>query len=158
MVSRFLINYITYLPTAFPQYIRECAVAAASDLHENWRKEYIAKNGDVPRYKDTPDGQVDINLPYELVHPMYQEANFKMAHFTMNMIRAFARHEKDRRVLYRLIHDFWLQENAYAHGGPLDKPWDELPQVEQDKDVVVFDVCMKHYLEHPFLSQDIGCL
>jgi hypothetical protein len=157
MVSRFLINYVTYLPTAFPQYIRDCADAAASDLHENWRKEYIAKNGDVPRYKDTPEGQVDINVPYEQVHPMYQEANFKMAHFTMNMIRAF-HNEKDRRVLYRLIHDFWLQENAYARGGPLDKPWDELPQVEQDKDVVVFDVCMKHYLADSFLSHNTDCL
>lgn len=143
MVSRFIINHIN-TSEEFPQDLLSFGVSAASELHQKWREEYIIKNGNIPRIKDTPDGEVDINVPFAQVHPLYQKANLTMATFVMKMIYLLP-NEKDLRAYYRLIHDFWLQENSYAHNGPLDVPWDDLPKVEQDKDVVVFKVCFAHY-------------
>jgi hypothetical protein len=142
MVSRFIINHIN-TSDAIPGYIYDCARNAAADLHQKWREEYIVNNGNVPRMKDTPDGKVDINVPFDQVHPMYQKANLVMATFVMKMIHLY--HYEDARVYYRLIHDFWLQENTYAQKGPLDVPWDDLPKIEQDKDVVVYKVCFDNF-------------
>jgi hypothetical protein len=144
MVSRFIINHIN-TQEDWPQSLHQVAVNAASVLHQNWREEYITNNGNIPRMKDTPDGKVDINVPFNRVHPLYQKANLTMATFVIKMLCLFAREHEDVRVYYRLIHDFWLQENPYAENGPLDIPWDDLPKVEQDKDVVVYMVCNEHY-------------
>jgi len=133
----------------FLESIHRVALKAASDLHQNWRDDYILKNGNVPRIKDTPDGEVDINVPFDQVHPIYQKANLTMATFVIKMLCLFARDttscEEDVRIYYRLIHDFWLQENPHAENGPLDVPWDDLPKIEQDKDVAVYMVCNEHY-------------
>jgi hypothetical protein len=146
MVSRFIINHIN-TEESFPESLRQVAIQAASCLHQNWREEYITNNGNVPRMKDTPDGKVDINVPFDQVHPLYQKANLTMATFVLKMLCIFAREHEDLRIYYRLIHDFWLQENPYAENGPLDIPWDDLPKVEQDKDVLVYMTCNEHYRE-----------
>ena len=146
MVSRFIINHINH-NAVFPGGLNRVAIQAASVLHQNWREEYIINNGNIPRMKDTPDGKVDINVPFDMVHPMYQEANLTMATFVLKMLCIFEREHEDPRIYYRLIHDFWLQENPYAENGPLDVPWDDLPKVEQDKDVRVYMVCHEHYIE-----------
>ena len=144
MVSRFVINHIN-TQDDFPTSLHQVAVQAASILHQNWREDYILKNGNVPRIKDTPDGKVDINVPFDQVHPQYQKANLDMATFVLKMLCIFAQENEDVRIYYRLIHDFWLQENPYAENGPHDVPWDDLPKVEQDKDVAVYMVCNEHY-------------
>lgn len=121
------------------------AFRSASDLHDAWRVEYISVNGNVPRIKKTSDGtSVDINQPFETIHSEMRSFNLRMAEFVMKMEHMFR--FKTPISNYRMIHQFWLKMSPYAHGGLLDKPFDDLPPVEQAKDVLVYDTVRKNML------------
>ncbi len=132
-------------------YEEQLAFNGASDLHEEWRKLYQVQYGNVPRMKKLSfsDEQVDINQPFKDLHPEKQEQNLLMAQFIAKIIKFFKTEESNLSytpiIYYELIHDYWLELNSYARGTELDVPFTELPVIEQQKDINVFDVVFKHY-------------
>lgn len=133
--------------------IREGYVAdIASQLHNNWRKSRLQENGAYePRVKQTKDeawieangtDQVDIaNTEYLDLPEDWQRENKDAARVIFDMIdnpqtREIATSVYDNpSPAGNIVHDAWLDRNEWASGSELDKPFDELPAHEQEKDI-----------------------
>jgi len=138
---------------------------AAAEMHENWRREFEKEKG-IGTQRNKPinahmtdqraqelcvNGVVEfnINCPYNELLFQYKEFNLNSAIFVCALmiavpVKALA---CSPNVFYELVHQDWLDRSPYAHSGPLDVAWCWLPKVEQDKDVAVYDICVKHLRE-----------
>jgi hypothetical protein len=149
----------SYFDKMTPEMTEACH-RAASEMHENWCRGWEATNGaGIPREKPIKGTDPralellaqgvttqNINCPYDELLPEFKEFNFQSARFDCGLLmavrkKALACHPS---VFYELVHRDWLDRSPYAHSGPLDVPWCWLPKVEQDKDVEVFNIGVKH--------------
>lgn len=115
----------------------EITVKVASELHEDWRRNYMLEHGNVPRIKPANDGtdrEIDINVPYEKLTPYWQRENHAAACFVVKLIMIDGDIDDDH-LAYQ-VHNAWLQRNEWAKGGNLDIPYWDLPQEEKDKDLL----------------------
>lgn len=123
----------------------------ASTFHENWRKTRLTEQGEFePRTKETEDetwieahgtNKVDIaNTAYEDLPSDWQAENKAAAEIIVDIIEEangdidLSDVEVRSRVGQR-VHEAWLSRNGWAEGGELDRPFDELPEKEQSKDI-----------------------
>ncbi len=136
----------------------------ATALHEDWRQTFHKtfradpdNAGKKPtRLKTTKDkgwiashgtDQVDIaNTDYADLPEDWQRENRAAAEVIEGILARRGRVDLDdpatREALGEEIHAAWLSRNEWARGGDLDKPFAELPKVEQDKDIDQLRVAM----------------
>lgn len=63
-----------------PEHHDEIINRFGSAAHEEWRKGWESKNGvGAPRMKKTADGETNINVPWEKLHPDYKKENIAAA-------------------------------------------------------------------------------
>lgn len=113
------------------------AAKVAAELHEDWRKNYVLENGNIPRIKPANDGtdrEIDINVPYEELTPHWQKENYEAACFVVKLILLDSDIDDDHLAFQ--VHNAWLNRNEWAKGGPLDVPYWDLPQEEKNKDLL----------------------
>lgn len=127
------------------------AAAVASALHEDWRKTRKQEDGTFePRVKGTKDeawiaahgtDQVDIaNTGYAELPADWQAENKAAAEVVVGIMdeangAVDLGNDEHRAYVGAKIHDAWLDRNDWARGGELDVPFDQLPPVEQAKDI-----------------------
>lgn len=122
--------------------------AVASAFHEAWRAPRRKADGTFePRIKETKDPawiaahgthQVDIaNTPYAALPADWKAENLASAQIAVQLILD----QKGQLITPAMIeagssviHDKWLERNAWAKGGDLDKPYALLPEPEKQKD------------------------
>lgn len=148
----------------------------ASELHEDWRRGYIAKNADEngnypPRWKAIKDqeflGKLDqTNLPanirlnegvYEIdiahspfkyLSPDWQYENLEAAKIVACLVLRESVAIKgvsdlSEEEIGEIIHSEWLARNSWAKDDAvLSKPYAELPQVEQEKDIAQYKIAL----------------
>ena len=123
----------------------------ASEFHEDWRKTRLDADGNYePRIKSTKDeawiaahgtDQVDIaNSTYLDLPSDWQAENKAAAGVVVDVIHEYNGNvdlsdKETRTAVGDKVHTEWLSRNEWAKGGELDVPFDELTQVEQDKDI-----------------------
>jgi hypothetical protein len=140
----------------------------AFELHEEWRKTRLKEDGSYdPRWKAIKDkefaskleGQVlpsyirknetgvyeiDIaNAHYNQLSPDWQAENKAAGKVVAQIIESGKR--LTRSQVGNIIHNAWLERNAWAKDGELGVPFDKLPKNEQDKDIAQFEVALKVY-------------
>ncbi len=125
----------------------------ADHIHQVWltghriSEEQAGRDPLAPRMRPIDDASlVNINVPWSALHPDRKKANQRMGLFAITALRAFALTSltpEQRIEIAAAIHEFWLKENSYARGGPLDKPFAELPEAEAQKDLDVVDIALK---------------
>ena len=153
----------THIPTDAK--LLELCHTAAAEMHRNWclefekekgigtqRNKQIKADGTDPRVQELlAKGVVEfnINCPYEDLLNQFKEFNLTSAIFVCALMNAVQREALacSPQVFYELVHQDWLDRSPYAHSGPLDVAWCWLSKVEQDKDVAVYDICVKHLRE-----------
>lgn len=116
---------------------KEIATQVAAELHEDWRRNYILTNGNVPRMKPANDGtdrEIDINVPYNQLTPHWQKENYEAACFVVKKILIDGDIDDDH-LAYQ-VHNAWLNRNDWAKGSSLDVSYWDLPQKEKDKDLL----------------------
>lgn len=132
--------------------VRSLAVdTLAGEFHEDWRKTRLDENGAYePRIKSTKDeawianhgtDQVDIaNSAYLDLPSDWQAENKAAAGVIVDIMHEYNGNvnlsdKEIRSAVGDKVHTAWLSRNEWAKGGELDTPFDELSQVEQDKDI-----------------------
>jgi hypothetical protein len=123
-------------------------IEVAAAFHDAWRAGRRKPDGSYePRIKETKDpvwikahntNQVDIaNTPYQALPADWQAENKASAEIAVQLILA----QKGQLLTpdfieqgSNLIHVKWLERNAWAKGGELDKPYAQLPEPEKQKD------------------------
>ena len=121
----------------------------AAELHEEWRKNYILENGNVPRIKPANDGtdrEIDINVPYSQLTPHWQKENYEAACFVVKLLANYG--DIDHNYLACQIHKAWLHRNPWAKGGKLDVDYWELPQEEKNKDLLHIRIAKRIIKQH----------
>lgn len=120
------------------------ATKSAIDMHNQWRKVYIQQNGDVPRIKKTKDGlEVDINVDGNQLNPEFLEFNYNIALFVSTCINFYP--HKPIEEMSSIIHRKWLKMSPWAKGGPLDVPYESLPEIEKEKDRDIYRIVSNYY-------------
>jgi hypothetical protein len=113
------------------------ATKSAIKMHNQWRRVYIQQNGDVPRIKKTKDGiEVDINVEGDKLQSEFLEFNYTMALFVANCILFYGYMTIEKASA--IIHSKWLKMSPWAKDGPLDIPYESLPEIEKEKDRDIF--------------------
>jgi len=123
----------------------------ASEFHEDWRKTRLDTDGNYEsRIKSTKDevwiadhgtDQVDIaNSTYLDLPSDWQAENKAAAGVVVDVMHEYSGNvdlsdKKTRTTVGDRVHTAWLSRNEWAKDGELDVPFDELSQVEQDKDI-----------------------
>jgi hypothetical protein len=133
----------------------------ASAFHADWQKTQAPEGaGRKPKFKSTKDeawirahgtDQVDIaNTPYSELPDDWQKENRDAAEVAQRILKEHGgtvdlTDEKTRLAVGEQIHQAWLsrENNSYAKGGELDKPFADLPRAEQDKDTDQLKVAME---------------
>lgn len=133
----------------------------ASAYHEDWRKTRLQEDGTFePREKETKDeawiaahgsNMVDIaNTSYDDLPNDWQEENRDAAHFMVDfMLQNDGKIELSdpvqRNQAGEAVHSAWLsrENNSWAQGGNLDKPFDQLTGEEQDKDIRQVEIALE---------------
>jgi hypothetical protein len=127
--------------------LRTVASCSAIKMHNAWREIYIATKGNVPRIKTKADGtEVNINVPGEFLDPEFLAANVEMSFFVLGLIELYSK--LDIEACSDIIHDKWLEMNAWAKGGPLDVPYESLPETEKEKDRDVYRTVMETFIQY----------
>jgi hypothetical protein len=133
----------------------------ASAFHADWQKTQAPEGaGRKPKFKATKDeawikrhgtDQVDIaNTSYADLPDDWQKENRDAAEVAQRILKEHGgtvdlTDEKTRLAVGEQIHQAWLsrENNSYAKGGELDKPFADLPRAEQDKDTDQLKVAME---------------
>lgn len=119
---------------------QQIAFEAASDIHEDWRK----NNGEGPRIKPTRDGyESDINIPFSELLPEFQEMNIMMTQYVVKLLKM---NNYTIDEMFYNIHEYWLELNPFAKNTNLDVPFNQLAVIEQDKDIRVYNIVLGYYL------------
>eukprot|EP01050_Picozoa_sp_SAG11_P005974 SAG11_NODE_445_length_9408_cov_3.801590_6_plen_1179_part_00 len=87
---------------------------------------------------------VDINNDYHVLPPSWQEENRAAARGTMGLL-INCPNMRDQE-LSDGVHEMWLERNDWARSGPLGVPFEQLPIIEQAKDLSQVVVC-RHVLD-----------
>lgn len=128
------------------------ASKVANTFHESWRQTRRNEDGSFePRVKPTTDEdwsaahdgttEVDIaNTSFEDLPADWQAENKAAADVVVGLLaeangKIDLSSEEDVIAVGTVIHDAWLARNEWAKGGELDKPFAELSEEEQAKDI-----------------------
>lgn len=117
----------------------------ASMAHDEWRKSYIDREGNKPREKVVPAGYpdsgqtVDINVPFNDVHPHFQKDNIEAATAAKSAVEMFP---NDIEQGSNYIHIQWVKRNPWADE-KLKVPYEQLPEIEKEKDRVHYRLMKK---------------
>ena len=123
---------------------QQVAFKAASDIHQDWRENYIKNNGNIPRIKPTRDGyESNINVPFIELLPEFQEMNIMMTQYVVKLLKM--NNYTIDEIFYN-IHEYWLELNPFAKNTNLDVPFNQLSVIEQDKDIRVYNIVLGYYL------------
>ncbi len=143
----------------------------AARLHEEWRETRKKADGTYePRWKKVTDKkfvagldvrnlppylrlddhhfvEIDIaNTPYEKLSPDWQAENKAAGKVVAEIIESKKLYSRDE--IGTIIHDEWLKRNSWAKSDPiLGKDFIDLPEDEQDKDLVQYDIGIEAYQE-----------
>ena len=135
--------------------------SVASELHEDWRKTRLNKDGSYePRWKAIKDQnfikrlnpnqlssnyrmisngfEIDIaNSTYDQLSPDWQYENLEAAKVASDLVLQKKWDDEDftQEQIGDKIHNEWLKRNTYAKGTALDVPFTELPEEEKVKDL-----------------------
>jgi hypothetical protein len=113
------------------------ATKSAIEMHNQWRKVYIQQNGNIPCIKKTKEGNdVDINVDGNLICYEFLEFNYNINIFVATCIHFYPC--KSIEDVSSIIHRKWLMMNPSAIDGPLDVPYNSLPEIEKDKKRNIF--------------------
>ena len=144
-----------------PEAVKEAVDSLASAYHENWRETRKQEDGSFePRIKTTKDeawveahgtDQVDIaNTEYGDLPVDWQAENKAAAEVVVSILDKAngsidLNDEAIRNKVGDEVHSAWLsrENNAYARGGDLDVPFEDLPKDEQDKDIDQVEIALK---------------
>ena len=118
------------------------ATEFAAMAHEEWRKNYIAANGNKPRIKKNSDGtEGDINVPFEKLHPDWQKENLAAGRAAEAAVRMFP---NDIEQAAEHIHNEWMKRNPKGDWNAAQHvPYDQLSDEEKEKDRVHVRTMMK---------------
>lgn len=139
--------------------INQAVNALANEYHEDWRQTRAQEDGSFePRIKDTSDeawveshgsNQVDIaNTSYDDLPADWQAENKAAAVAVVDIMLDNSgdldlANSEIRSKVGDQIHSAWLSRNEWASGGDLDKPFDDLPLDEQEKDIRQAEIAQK---------------
>ena len=134
-----------------PEAMESAVRTLASEFHEDWRKTRLNEDGSFePREKQTTDGDwikghgtnvVDIaNTSYDDLPSDWQAENKAAADVVVGIMvehggKIDLSDEEMRDQVGDTVHQAWLSRNEWAKGGDLDKPFADLPEDEQLKDL-----------------------
>jgi len=149
------------------------AVSDAADaLHDAWRRDYRAANGNVPRWKPltdqsvawlgehsgTPDAALRVNpetgkkeidiaaLSNRQLPPQYSGENTAAARGAIKAIRANPQSDPER--VASTVHDQWLSRNGSWAPGSQKVPYARLTEAEKEEDRVVVREAAKSLERH----------
>lgn len=143
---------------------RELATQSlGSEFHERWRQDWHEQNEQKEepedgRPKKTTDTAwinkngtdiVDIaNTSFEDLPTDWQAENAAAAEVVVGIIDSLdgdvdLGNDEVREQVGSMVHDAWLERNAWARGGKLDVPFSELPKEEQDKDIAQMETALE---------------
>lgn len=108
--------------------------AVAQQFHETWREEYQKSNPGQKRIKvNESDGtEVDINVPFDSLHPDWQRENLFAAFAAKEICKLFS--EEYNVAAAEYLHEQWMLRNQETDENKLwRKPFAELDHVDQEK-------------------------
>ena len=107
----------------------------ASDAHEEWRRSLPPNEQNVPRMRSKNGGpKADINVPFDQLHPTAQQENLAAGIAAEQAVKKFP---NDIEKAAEYIHIEWMKRNPKDdYTAAQHKPYDELPEIEKEKDRV----------------------
>lgn len=116
----------------------------AARSHNAWRRKLLEANPQQrgPRMRLRGGVMVDVNQPWEKLHPKAKADNRVAGYAAYEAVRKFP---DDREAAAAYIHDAWIKRNKGDKSQPkaLFKPYAQLPEVEKDKDRAHVDTMKK---------------
>jgi hypothetical protein len=117
----------------------------AARSHAAWRRKFLETNPDQrnqPRMRMRGGIMVDINQPWEKLHPKAKADNKLAAYTAYEATRKFPH---DREAAADYVHKVWIKRNKNDKNQPkhLFKPYAELSEAEKDKDRAHIDTMTK---------------
>ena len=126
-------EYINIVETAI---LAENAVQQfASDAHEEWRRSLPPDKQNEPRIRSKNGGpEADINVPFDQLHPTAQQENLAAGIAAEQAVKKFP---NDIEKAAEYIHIEWMKRNPKDdYNAAQHKPYDQLPEIEKEKDRV----------------------
>ena len=142
----------------------------ASELHEKWRAEFALNNGkETPRWKKIKDiefienldennippnirknngvWEIDIaHTPFEKLSSDWQYENLEAGKIVAGLVLRNQFEKLNRDQVGTIIHNEWLKRNEWAkEDAVLSLPFEELPKLEQKKDLIQFAICLEEF-------------
>jgi hypothetical protein len=104
--------------------------------HDAWRKQLLKTNPEQkgkPRMRLRGGVMVDVNQPWQKLHPKAKADNKRAARDAFDAVRKFP---NDREAASDYVHKAWIKRNKSDASQPkhLFKPYSALSKVEKDKD------------------------
>ena len=114
----------------------------ASSAHEEWRRSLPPNERNVPRERSKNGGpKADINVPFDQLHPTAQQENLAAGQAAAEAVSKFP---NDIEKAAEYIHIEWKKRNPQDdYNAAQHKSYDELPEIEKEKDRVHVRTMMK---------------
>jgi len=114
----------------------------ASLAHDEWRRSLPPKEQDVPRIRSKNGGpEADINVSFDKLHPTAQQENLAAGQAAAEAVSKFP-NNLEQAAEY--IHIEWMKRNPQDdYNAAQHKSYDELPEIEKEKDRVHVRTMMK---------------
>lgn len=108
----------------------------AARSHNDWRRAFLKANPKErgkPRMRDRGGVLVDVNQPWDKLHPNAKTDNMLAGMAAYEAVRKFP---NNREAAAEYVHSAWIARNKHDKNQPkeLFKPYAQLPDVEKDKD------------------------
>jgi len=126
-------EYMSIVETAI---LAENAVQQfASAAHEAWRRSLPPNEQNEPRQRSKNGGpKADINVPFDQLHPTAQQENLAAGIAAEQAVKKFP---NDIEKAAEYIHIEWMKRNPQDdYNAAQHKSYDELPEIEKEKDRV----------------------
>jgi CO/xanthine dehydrogenase Mo-binding subunit len=114
----------------------------ASSAHEEWRRSLPPNERNVPRERSKNGGpKADINVPFDQLHPTAQQENLAAGQAAAEAVSKFPNNVEQAA---EYIHIEWMKRNPQDdYNAAQHKSYDELPEIEKEKDRVHVRTMMK---------------
>ncbi len=114
----------------------------ASSAHDEWRRSLPPNEQNEPRMRSKNGGpKADINVPFDQLHPTAQQENLAAGQAAAEAVSKFP-NNLEQAAEY--IHIEWMKRNPQDdYNAAQHKSYDELPEIEKEKDRVHVRTMMK---------------
>jgi CO/xanthine dehydrogenase Mo-binding subunit len=114
----------------------------ASLAHDEWRRSLPPNEQNEPRMRSKNGGpKADINVPFDQLHPTAQQENLAAGQAAAEAVSKFP-NNLEQAAEY--IHIEWMKRNPQDdYNAAQHKSYDELPEIEKEKDRVHVRTMMK---------------